>query len=194
MKLIFEYNKERDIWCLLNKGKSSNNNPNPTKVYELLITKYGENQTEETVSNFIDEYLLGHNVNIKTYIEKYLTEWLQIANEYYKRAEAIFGVTLPQDITAYLTVNNRNPYSIENNFLYVTVPRETVRKNIMHELWHFYTWYRFGVTEEEKLGKEKYNTIKEALTVLLNVECADLMPYGLTDEGYPQHQILRKKI
>jgi hypothetical protein len=40
----------------------------------------------------------------------------------------------------------------------------------MHELWHFYTWYGLGVDQEERLGKEKYNDLKEALTVLINIE------------------------
>ena len=64
----------------------------------------------------------------------------------------------------------------------------------MHELWHFYTWQRFGSDYETRLGKQKYNDIKEALTVLLNIECADLFPEGMTDNGYPQHKELREKI
>jgi hypothetical protein len=64
----------------------------------------------------------------------------------------------------------------------------------MHELWHFYTWYGLGSDQEEKLGKEKYNEIKEALTVLLNVVCKDLLPERVIDSGYPQHQELRQQI
>jgi hypothetical protein len=63
----------------------------------------------------------------------------------------------------------------------------------MHELWHFYTWYKFGREVEQKIGKERYNDIKEALTVLLNIECSDLMADEI-DRGYPQHQDLRSKI
>lgn len=65
---------------------------------------------------------------------------------------------------------------------------------MMHELWHFYTWYSFGINEESKIGAEKYNDIKEALTVLLNIECAHLWPEGVEDKGYPQHQELRGEI
>ncbi|MEY2640919.1 MAG: hypothetical protein RL150_312 [Candidatus Parcubacteria bacterium] len=64
----------------------------------------------------------------------------------------------------------------------------------MHKLWHFYTWYAFGSTQEERLGKQKYNDLKEALTALLNVECRDLLPEGVADTGYPQHQELRQQI
>ncbi len=194
MKVIFDYDKEKDVWCLLNKGKSSNNSSNPTKVYELLVAKYGKNPTGQTTLSFIDEYLVENNVSINAYIEKYSTEWSLVANEYHKRAKAIFSASLPQDVTAYLTVNNRNPYSIADNLFYVTVSRETIRKTVMHELWHFYTWYGLGVDQEEKLGKQKYNTMKEALTTLLNEECGDLMPDGVFDDGYPQHQKLREEV
>jgi len=194
MKINFIYNKEKDIWCLLNKGKGSNNSSNSTKVYELLVSKYGENLTEQHTSKFIDEYFEENNVSLYDFIEQYSADWELVASEYHKRARDIFGTNLPDDLTAYLTINNRNPYSISDNMFYVTVPRETVRKTIMHELWHFYTWYGLGTDQEGKLGKQKYNEIKESLTVLLNEECGDLFPEGIYDEGYTQHQELREEI
>lgn len=194
MEVIFDYDKTKDIWCLLNKGKSSNNNPNPTKVYELLVSKYGDNPINEETSTFIDDFLIENEIQIDSYLEKYRQEWSLVANEYQKRAETIFNVSLPNTVTAYLTINNRNPYSIPDNLFYVTVPRENVRKIVMHELWHFYTWYGLGIEQENLIGKDAHNTAKEALTVLLNVECADLLPTGISDEGYPQHQELRKNI
>ena len=39
MKLLYTYKKEEDVWCLLNKGKSSNNSPTPTKVLKCLHLK-----------------------------------------------------------------------------------------------------------------------------------------------------------
>jgi hypothetical protein len=194
MHINFTYNKERDVWCLLNKGKSSNNDPNPTKVYELLVAECGENPTDQATSNFIDTYLVKNNISTVVYAKKYSEEWSLVADEYYRRAEGVFGVPLHQDITACLTINNRYPYSIADNLFYVPVPRDTVRKTVMHELWHFYTWYGLGVDQESAMGKQKYNDLKEALTVLLNEECGDLMPEGVFDEGYPQHQEQRKEI
>jgi len=194
MKINFKYTKEKDIWCLLNKGKSSNNSSEPTEVYKLLVSKCGQDPTEQATASFIDEYLKENDVSIDTYIEKYGADWAVVSGEYQKRAKAIFNITLPQKITVYLTVNNRNPYSIAESLFFVTVPRETVRKTVMHELWHFYTWYGLGAEQEEILGKQRYNDLKEALTVLLNEEFADLMPKGVRDEGYPQHRELREEI
>jgi hypothetical protein len=194
MQVTFDYSKEKDVWCLLNKGKSSNNNPYPTKVYELLVSRFGNDPNDREVSSFIDEYLEEHEVVIEEYKVKYQNDWALIADDFHKRAERIFGIQLQNDITVYLTINNRNPYNIEENMFYVTVPSESVRKTIMHELWHFYTWYGMGIDQEEKLGKDVYNNMKEALTVLLNIECADLFPPGVFDVGYPQHQDLRQRI
>jgi hypothetical protein len=196
MKITFRYDKEKDIWCILNKGKSSMNSQNPTKQYEQLVELRGENPSNEAVVSFIDTYLSEKVFDIEKYIESYQNDWNSVAEEYTKRAEEIFGKSLPMDVVAYLTINSRCPYSLEENYFFVTVPTHPyiTRKTVMHELWHFYTWYAFGVDYEEKLGKQKYNDLKEALTVLLNVECKDLLPEDVTDKGYPQHAELREKI
>ncbi len=194
MKVQFQYEKEKDIWCLLNKGKSSNNSKNPTKQYEQLVAAHGENPTLTETAAFIETYLVENKIDVQERIKKFQKEWESVAEEYQKRAETIFGVSLPVDIIAYLTVNSRCPYSIKENSFYVSLQSASVKKTAMHELWHFYTWYGLGTDQEEKLGKEKYNDLKEALTVLLNVECKDLLPEGVTDGGYPQHKELREKI
>jgi hypothetical protein len=193
-KVDFIYNREKDIWCLLNKGKSSNNSQTATKVYEELVSTCGENPNTVETSTFIDKYIKEKQIEVGTLSEEFEKDWNTVAKEYYKRAEDIFGVFLPEKVTAYLTINTRCPYSIENKYFFVSVSNVSARRTIMHELWHFYTWEKFGTDIEEKLGKQKYNDIKEALTVLLNVECADLLPEGVTDSGYPQHQEMRSKI
>jgi hypothetical protein len=190
----FKYDKSKDIWCILNKGRASNNSSNSTKIYELIVQKYGDDPTEENVNDFIGVYLNEMSATIADYTKQYELEWSGVAGEYHKRAQAIFNTTLPADITSYLTINNRCPYSIADNLFYVSFPRESVRKTVMHELWHFYTWYGLGANQEDHLGKQKYNDYKESLTVLLNEECLDLMPEGTLDEGYPQHQELREEI
>ena len=194
MQVNFTYNKDKDIWCLLNKGKSSNNSKNPTKQYEQLVTKYGENPSVEDVIVFISEYIAENNIDISKCLENFRKDWESISTEFKKRAEIIFSTSLPNDVTGYLTVNSRRPYDIQDNFFYVSLQSNHARRTVMHELWHFYTWYGLGVEQEEKLGKQKYNDMKEALTVLLNVECKDLLPEGVTDTGYSQHQGMREKI
>lgn len=194
MQVNFTYDKDKDIWCLLNKGKSSNNSQFPTKQYKQLVDKYGENPTVESVAVFVDEYIVENNIDITKSIENFQKDWENVSSEFQKRAEAIFEISVPSDVTAYLTINSRCPYSIQDNFFYVSIQSTQARRIAMHELWHFYTWYGLGVEQEEKLGKQKYNDLKEALTVLLNVECKDFLPEGMIDTGYPQHQEIREKV
>lgn len=194
MKVTFQYNKERDIWTLTHFGKGSNNDARPTQTWQLIVARYGENPTKEEMSAFIDSYLVEKSINIQTHVSAYQAEWDAIADEYIRRAEAIFGVSLPCDIAACLTINGSCPYNIEQNFFMVSMRSQYPQMTAMHELWHFYTWYSFGPEEEAKLGKQKYNDLKESLTVLLNVECKDLMPEGVIDYGYPQHQGIRARV
>ena len=194
MKVNFTYNREKDVWCLLNKGKSSNNSQNPTKQYEKLVEKYGENPTYANAVSFLDEYISENRIDIPKRIEDFGAEWQSVAQTFQARAESIFGVSLTKDIYAYLTINSRCPYNIQDNFFYVSIQSRQTMKTVMHELWHFYTWYGLGEDQEEKIGKQKYNDLKESLTVLLNIECKDLLPEGVFDMGYPQHSEIRERL
>ena len=193
MKINFKYNKERDILCLMNSGKSSFNSKQATKVYEELVEEYGENINENNISKFIDNYIKDNSIKIEKCINDYQEDWNSIENKYNRKAEEIFGISLIKDIDVYITINTRCPYSVEENWFFVSVCSNTLRKTVMHELWHFYTWYKFGNEWEQKLGKQKYNDIKESLTVLLNVEFKDLLN-NIQDNGYPQHKELRDNI
>ncbi len=195
MKVVFDYKREKDIWSLINFGKKSGNSGLSTKIYEKFVQDHGENLTEKNANFFIEKYISENNLKVEKYIRKYQEDWDTISDDFQKRAEKIFGVSLSQDVIAYLSVNSRCPYNIEKNYFFVSFPADLrLRKTTMHELWHFYTWYKFGVIWEEKIGKQKYQDIKEAFTVLLNVECKDLFPKKIIDEGYSQHQELREKI
>lgn len=194
MKINFCYDKDKDVWCLFNKGIGSNNSQKPTKQYEQLTAMYGEDPSLEDAKSFVDLYIIKNEIDISRCVELFQHDWEQVQNEFQNRAEIIFNTVLPNDITTYLTINSRCPYSVEDNYFYVSMQSNNVRGIIMHELWHFYTWYGLGANQEETLGLQKYNDMKEALTVLLNVECRDLFTEDMTDIGYPQHQDLRKQI
>ncbi len=194
IKVTFTYNKDKDIWCLLSKGKSSNNAQTPTKVYGELVEMYGDTPTREETSTFIDLYMQRREIDVAGFAEACEKDWKLVEGAYHEKAEAVFGVTLTDDFIAYLTVNTRCPYSIENKHFFVSVFSTSACRTAMHELWHFYTWQKFGSDVEAQLGKQKYNDIKESLTVLLNSECADLLPEGITDDGYPQHAEMREKV
>lgn len=193
----FVYDKEKDVTCLLELGPGGQFNPYPTKVYKQLIAEYGDNPTREQASNFIRRYLAEKDIEVPSFIEKCQTESKDLMNNFKKTAEQVFGLQIPEGTKAYLTVNNRCPYCIEENWFHATISDPDVVAYIsMHELWHFYTWYKFGKSQENsgQINWKKYGDIKEALTVLLNPDCLDLLPRGKIDKGYPQHKELRERI
>ncbi len=194
MKLTFTYDRQHDIGCILTFGKTSRNMPYPTKVYEELTTRYGEDPSSDNTDAFIEIYTHTNNIDIDAYQQKYQKEWDMVASEYQTRAEKTFKTKLSYDVSAYLTINDRCPYSVEERMFFVSTSAYSSTKTAMHELWHFYTWQRFGKEWEDRLGKQKYNDIKESLTVLLNVECKDILPKNVIDRGYDHHQELRQKI
>jgi hypothetical protein len=194
MKVTFTYDQKRDIWCLLKFGKNSSNSPMPTTVYTKMISAIGETPTDKAVAEYIIRYLANAGLSIPALIEQFNNDWDAIADDFKNIAEGVFGLRLEQEIIAYLTINNRCPFNIEENWFMVTARLTSPTDIVMHELWHFYTWHRFGIEWQRKIGAAKYNDLKESLTVLLNVECQHLLPQNTLDKGYPQHQELRTKI
>jgi len=193
----FTYDKQKDIACLLAMGRGSQFSPSPTKVYKQLTAQCGENPTPEQASLFVEKYLLENKIDIPAFIEKCKNESGELMDNFKKTAEQIFGVKIPEGTKAYLTVNSIYPYNIEKNFFYTAISNSVMVINVsIHELWHFYTWYKFGKIQEES-GEEngkKYKDIKESLTVLLNSDFLNLLPEGQKDNGYPQHKELRERI
>lgn len=190
----FIYDKDKDIDCLLRVGKGGQFSPFPTKVYKKLIEEHGEDPTPEQTSFFIDSYMKENSLDIEECAQKYNSETQGVLDEFKTRAESIFNIQIPEGTKSYLTINNRLPYNIQENYFYTRLSSNPDTSTPMHELWHFYTWYKFGITDLKELGAQKYGDIKEALTVLLNTEGANLLPKGLRDNGYPQHKELRDKI
>ncbi len=179
---------------MLTKGKSSNNSPNPTTVYQELVAKVGDNPNEATTSSFVDEYLKTNNLRPETFVVSYQKQFSDISTDFQAIAERIFGVALNRDMTAYLTINTRCPYDLKEGSFFVSMSGKSPIRTMIHELWHFYTWEKFGTGWDISVWEKKFNDIKEALTVLLNIECKHLMPEGVEDKGYPQHKELRDKI
>ena len=193
MKLTFAYDEEKDIECLLSKGGGSKNSPGQrTKTYDELLLWTSNLQDQEEVKNFVRDYIQKNKLDIQQTIINVQKNWDGISERFEICAERVFGVKITYDITAYLTITGRYPYNIQDKFFYVSAKKQNANETAMHELWHFYTWLAVGDREKE-IGAQKYNDIKEALTVLLNTECKDLMGDGI-DNGYPQHAGLRNMI
>jgi hypothetical protein len=193
MKLNFLYDEDKDIDCLLSKGGGSNNQPgSKTKTYEALLAFTSDIGNRENVREFVRKFINDNKLDPQNNAIVIHSNWDPIETEFQKRAERVFSVSIADSISAYLTITGRWPYRFDKNYFFVSAKNTNANTTAMHELWHFYTWRRFDREVEQKIGVAKYNDIKESLTILLNIECSDLMG-GKIDMGYPQHQELRKK-
>jgi hypothetical protein len=193
MLIHFTYDEDKDVECLITKGGGSNNSPGQkTKTYEALLAYTNEVANIEKVREFVRFHIKDNDLNIEEVKASLQRNWDMISMDFEKRTEKVFGVSIADNITAYLTITGRFPYSIEKKYFYVSAKKSNANATAMHELWHFYTWHKFGDTINQ-IGPEKFNDIKEALTILLNIEYPDLLN-GEIDNGYPQHQELRKLI
>ncbi len=193
MKILFKYDEDKDIDCLLSKGAGSINQPgSKTKTYLALEAFTSDVNDRIKVREFVRKYILDNKIQLEVLCISMQKNWDKVGVSFEKRAEKIFGVQISDTITSYLTITGRFPYNTKHRFFYVSTNTTNINSTAMHELWHFYTWEKFGEREMMRLGMNKYNDVKEALTILLNLECSDLM--NANDFGYPQHQALRKVI
>ena len=193
MIVKFAYNEDRDVDCLIAKGGGSINSPGEkTKTYEKLLLYTDKVNDRETVRKFVHSYIKDNQLDPETAAAALQKSWDSVGADFERRAEKAFGLGIDDEITAFLTVAGRYPYSIENKFFFVSTRGPSANPVAMHELWHFYTHYKFGAAFKG-IGPAKFNEIKESLSVLLNIECPDLMG-GETDCGYPQHQALRRVV
>lgn len=124
-------------------------------------------------------------------LEKY---WRKIEKEFFKRMDILMKKAFDKDIIAYLTTLGVCPYDPdEPSFmfsLFYSLPHQlqTCGHEIMHLYFHKFYWDKV----EFKIGKEKTGDLKEALSVLLNVEFRDL--WFAKDYGYEPHKNLREFI
>lgn len=193
MHITFKYDAGKDAENFL-KSASAVNSKKPTKLQRLYREKYGTDPEPEHATAFIIEYQKAHQINLEQKRQEIEAGWQSIEPKVIERMERIFGITYPHDLTAYFSTNSRCRYDISSNYFFVHLKDSHPNGTIVHELLHFYTWAAFHQElEQGGISSERYNDIKEALTVLLNMEFADLLG-NYEDVGYPQHADLRKHI
>ncbi|MBI2024768.1 MAG: hypothetical protein HYT03_01585 [Candidatus Harrisonbacteria bacterium] len=194
MQLVFYYDLTKDVENFTKSTKSVNRK-NYTEFQNLYTKINGENFDVEKIKHFIEEHIKTNKIDVEKEINSIRNKWLKIENVFIERAEKTFGIKYPAGtITVYLTNNERCTYNTQENYFFVKIGSQFSNNIIMHEIFHFYTYYAFGKKLlEDGIAKDLYNDIKESLTELLNIEFSDLMG-GEIDKGYPQHQEMRGKI
>lgn len=201
-KVIFKFDREKDlknIWATCNVKQADYGTDFKKLVTKNILKicegkKYGECKKElkETMNQ------IHQNPVIEIIVESFNKSWRKIDKEYFRRLESIFGASLKvKEIPVYLTNSAMCMYDPDKksqsffSILYGNV--FWTLNSAMHELMHiqFHNSKYWKLCEKE-IGRKKTFDLKEALTILLNLEFNDLMVGE--DEGYPDHIKLRKFI
>lgn len=200
-KIVIKFDKEKDLWNIWDTcnakssyGYSWKNSVTPN-IFEICHNKKYEKCKKELAKTMRYLYL---NPLTKMVAKDIENNWSKISKEYFKRLEKITKRKFPiKKLDVYLTTTTRCPYNPnkKNPSFYVhffsNTPDalHTMGHELMHIHLHRIDWWK---KVENELGREKTNDLKEALTVLLNLEFEDL--WIAEDKGYPNHEKLRKYI
>lgn len=185
-KVIFKFDKEKDLW----NNWATVNYESPWGEKKLnkipILDKICKGKEFKGCKKEIEKFCepMHKNPLLFIIIESFQKAWNKINNEFFERLEKITKKSLSfNKITAYLTTQARCPYDPEEpSFMvsmFASIPHAL--KTCAHELMHIHFHKFYWKNIEEKIGKEKTADLKEALTVLLNLEFRDL--WILKDKG-----------
>ncbi len=194
-KVTFKFNVEKDlhnIWDTCNSkstyGYDFSNQMSPNIIKICKGKKFDKCKVElnKTMSEV-------HNSTLINDISKTAQKsWNQINDEYFRRLKKIMKKPIcSEKFTGYLTISGRCPYNPEKDYfmfgMFRGIPSilHTAGHEIMHIQFHKTYWEKV----EKELGYNKTHDLKEALTILLNLEFKDL--WFSEDYGYPNHKKLR---
>lgn len=193
-KVIFRFNKEKDLrnqWHKSNWKSDWADFQIPEEIKEICKGKEFEDCKEDLIM-----YLSKlHNSKIIEINLRFVEEsWRNIEEEFFVRIGKLMKKNFDEKIFAYLTTSGICPYNpSEPSFmfsLFYSLPK--VLQTCGHEIMHLYFHKFYWDSVEEKIGKKKTADLKEALTILLNLEFRDL--WFVEDRGYNSHEDLRKFI
>ncbi len=162
------------------------------KILEIAKDKKFEDCKEE-LREYNKKIYSSPHINI--FINSVNKAWNKISEEYFNRLENITKKKFPyEELTANITTINTCPYDpIKKSFmisLYYSLLHAL--NAIGHELMHLHFHHYYFEDVKKQIGNTKTHDLKEALTILLNLEFKDLWFYE--DKGYSAHKELRKFI
>jgi hypothetical protein len=193
-KVIFKFDKEKDLWN--NWHRCNRDNKWGVSAVSLEIKNACEGKSFEESKKELAKILSPiHNSYIIELDVKSVEEaWMKIEEEFFRRMDKIMKHEYTKNINAYLTTAKGCPYD-EDEPSFMFSLRSSLPDKLMisgHEIMHLYFHKFYWDKIEKRIGKEKTDDLKEALTVLLNIEFKDL--WFSEDKGYEPHKELREFI
>jgi len=198
-KIEFKFNLEKDARNWWAAANIKSNNYDWTKILPPFIFKEIKEKSWEDAKPFLISFLgrqfSKNKEKFDLSINQIREKWGDIEEKYFTTLEKLTSKKLEvEKPTVFMTTLSRCPYDLKENYFMVNIFSSPSRAclTIAHELIHFHFHEHYWGKCEKYLGNEKTADLKEALTVLLNLEFKDL---GFTeDKGYPKHQELRKEL
>jgi len=193
-QVIFKFDKEKDLHNIWETCNFSSDWFDFKKTINPAVLKIAENKEFEECKQEIEQHFesIYNSGLIEIFVDALNKSWNNINNEFFKRLENIMKKPIvAEEFTGYLTLMGRCPYNIKENWFMTSFFRPLPQSLITaaHEIMHLQFHHHFWKDIEAKITKEKTDDLKEALTVLLNLEFKDL--FFVEDRGYEPHKELR---
>lgn len=200
-KVIVKFDEEKDlknIWETCNKEASygySWKNSVSKNILEICEGKKYEACKPKLKK--VMSYIYKSPLN-KIIVKAFNDAWEKVEKEYFKRLEKITGTKFPcKKIEGYITTAGRCPYNYnkKNPHFYIQFFSNilggihTAGHELMHIHLHNANWWK---NVEKEIGNGKTHDLKEALTIILDIDFLDL--FIIKGHGYPNHKELRKYI
>ncbi|HQB50670.1 MAG TPA: hypothetical protein PLT32_00430 [bacterium] len=198
-QIVLKIDKEKDAWNWWHAA----NHPSHGVAWSERIA---QREIKEIIG--LDQATAG-NI-LLPFLDKYYQENQDLLNSQLKvgqdlfnqkgqaainKVVEIFGRPLYRDnFVGFLTTFPRCPYNYEAGYFWLCAlwPAKCYLGTFLHELLHFQFIFYYQAEILPLLGKEKFERLKESLTVILNDEFRDFLCQS--DQGYAIDQALRQRL
>ena len=170
----------------------------PKDIYIKINAKPKE-EALEILTPFLEQKYINDNqliADTKSLIIKRLEHRFSAACD--KIAELSGRPLYRNDFTFVLTTFPRGSYNYELGYIWLPiqwVEKSDIIKLFMHELLHFqfiHYWRLVENSDVNKLSNEKFEYLKESLTVILDENISPLI--FSPDKGYEKHKLMRAEL
>jgi hypothetical protein len=196
-KVSFTFDKEKDMYNIWETANVTSSWFDYKKTLHPSFLRICEGKKFEECKVDLENHgkrLYGSGM-IEIFAKAIQEAWNNINDEFFKRLEKLMKKPVYIDeFRAYVTTISRCPYDEKSSWFMVSFFRDILSalKVAGHELMHLQFHHTYWSEVEKQIGYDKTADLKEALTVLLNVEFKDL--WFVEDVGYLKHKNLREFI
>lgn len=155
----------------------------PEKFKTSLKNAKNEKEAKKIIKNFLLQGLEGRKIKYLKVAKDLKKAWKEKGPTIENKLQKIYGKEFPfKTVKVFLSSLPICPYNFKKRWIMIFAGASTEKqiKILTHELNHFMFYYYFDGLKKE-LDEEKFESLKEALTVFTNPE----------EKGYPNQKRLR---